>query len=160
MMKIPLKAISGAALAMIFVLVASQSPASGQGKARRIEGTWQVEVTQRNCQTGAAIRTFPGLNTYLPGGALIVTGASSSPALISTGHGVWEHNGGRNFTGTLVFFRFLPDGTYAGTTKVTRNVELDGTGDEFASTESIELADPNGNVIGTGCATQIGRRLE
>lgn len=160
MEKISLRAISSLALMAIFVVALSQSPASGQGKSRRIEGTWRVEVTQRNCQNGAAIRTFPGLNTYLPGGALIATGASSSPALISTGHGVWEHAGGRNFTGTLVFFRFLPDGTYAGTTKVTRSLELDGTGDEFTSTESIELADPNGNVVGTGCATQIGRRLE
>jgi hypothetical protein len=162
MKTIPLKAISGMALTIILVLAAIQIPASGQNaKGRRIEGTWRVEVTARNCQSGAAIRTFPGLNTYLPGGSLIVTGASASPALISTGHGVWEHAGGRNFTSTVIFFRFNPDGTYAGTTKITRSIELDAAdSDQLTSTESIELADPNGNVVGSQCATQIGHRLE
>ncbi len=158
--KMYLKAISGGALAVILVLATAQIPASGQNaKGRRIEGTWRVQSTLRNCQTGAAIVTSPVLNTFLAGGSMI-SDASVSPALLSTGHGVWEHVGGPSFINTIVLFRFNPNGTYAGTATVTRNIELGENSDEFTSTDTAEAADPNGNVIETRCATTIGRRLE
>ncbi len=33
------------------------------GNAGKLEGTWDVQVTIRNCQTGDAIRTFASLTT-------------------------------------------------------------------------------------------------
>jgi hypothetical protein len=160
MKKLSLKALSGVALAIILVLVAAQIPAHGQNaKGRRIEGTWRVVSTLRNCQTGAPIAAQPVLNTFLAGGSMI-SDASVSPALLSTGHGVWEYAGGRNFTNTVVLFRFSLDGTYAGTATVTRKIELGDNPDEFTSTDTAEAADPNGNVIETRCATTTGRRLE
>lgn len=90
----------------------------------------------------------------------MISNAGVSPALLSTGHGVWEFAGGRSFINTIVLFRFNPDGTYAGTATVTRNIELGENSDEFTSTDTAEAADPNGNVIETRCATTIGRRLE
>ena len=160
MKKMSLKAISGVALAVILILAAAQIPASGQnGKGNRIEGTWRVTLTIRNCQTGAEISTVPALNTFIPGGSMIGT-PSQNPALLRAGHGVWEHNGGQSFTSTAIFFRYAPDGTFAGTQKVTRQIELAHGSDEFTSTDSFELADPNGNVVGSGCATGAGKRLE
>lgn len=159
MKRMSLKAISAAALAAILVLVAAQTPVSGQGKARKIEGTWSVQGTARNCQTGAEIATFLGLNTFVAGGSMIATGAIN-PASLSTGHGVWEHAGGRSFTNTVVSFRFNPDGTFAGTQKVTRNIEIGASSDDFSSTNSVELADTAGNVIATRCSAEIGQRLE
>jgi len=159
MKRISLKAISGVALAIFLVLAAAQIPVSGQGKARRIEGTWRAQVRVLNCQTGAEIVTLSGLNTFLPGGSMIST-VAINPALLSTGHGVWEHAGGRSFTNTVISLRFNPDGTYAGTEKVTRNIELDSSGDEFTSINSSEIADPAGNVIRTGCSTVTAHRLE
>lgn len=161
MKKISLKAISGVALGVLVVLAVTQIPANGNnGKGRRIEGTWRIERTAVNCQTGAAGSTTPALHTYLPGGSMLVTSGNISPARLSTGHGVWEHVGGRSFMNTIVFFRFNADGTYAGTATVTRNIELGDNFDEFTSTDSSELADPNGNVIATQCATAVGQRLE
>jgi hypothetical protein len=157
--RISLKAISIAALAIILMLGAAQIPASGQGKARRLEGAWRTQGTVINCQTGAAIRTFLGLNAFLDGGSMFATGASN-PALTGTGYGVWEHAGGRSFTNTIVSFRFNADGTFPGTQKVTRNIELDGSGDEFTSTNSLEIADPTGLVTATACSTETGHRLE
>jgi hypothetical protein len=155
-----LKAGAGLALAVILLLAASQIPASGQnGKGRRIEGTWRVEITNRNCQTGEAIETIPGLHTFLAGGSMISTPAVS-PTLLSTGHGVWEHVGGRSFANTVVLFRFNPDGTYAGTVTITRQIELGENSEELTSTDTAVATDPNGNVIGTRCATVVGRRLE
>ncbi|HXI90017.1 MAG TPA: hypothetical protein VNO24_08390 [Blastocatellia bacterium] len=160
MKKMSLKAISGVALTVILLLAASQIPASGQnGKASRIEGTWRVALTIRNCQTGAELATAQGLNTFIPGGSMIGT-PSQNPALLRAGHGVWEHTGGQSFTNTVIFFRYAPDGTFAGTQKVTRQIEVAHAGDEFTSTDTFELADPNGNVVGGGCATGAGQRLE
>lgn len=160
MKNITLKAISGLALAVILILAAAQIPASGQnGKANRIEGTWRVALTIHNCQTGAEVATVPALNTFIAGGSMIGT-PSQSPASIRAGHGVWEHTGGSSFSNTVVFFRYAPDGTFAGTQKVTRQIEFTHGSDEFTSTDSFELADPNGNVVGTGCATGRGQRLE
>ena len=160
MSKISLKAISGTALAVFLVLAAAQIPASAQnGKGRRIEGTWRVEITLRNCQTGVAIGTQPGLNTFLAGGSMI-SNPAVSPALLSTGHGVWEHAGGRSFINTIVLFRFNPNGTYAGTVTVKRVIELGENSDEFTSTDTAEAADPNGSVIETRCSTVSGQRLE
>jgi hypothetical protein len=167
-----LRVISGVALAVIFSLTVAQVPVSGQegqspelsvapaqgGKAGKLEGTWRVEVTLRNCQTGAPIRTIQALNTYLDGGSMLETGGSSP--FRSPSHGIWQHVGGRNFTATFLFFRFNPDGTPAGTQKVTRNIEVGGDGNQFTATASVEIFDVNDNLIATGCATETARRFE
>lgn len=161
MKKISLKAISGIALAVFLVLAAIQVPTYGQnGKGKRIEGTWRVQITARNCQTGAELRTFRGMNTFVAGGSVIQDGAATSPALASTGHGVWEHTGGRSFLATVEFFLFAPDGSFAGIQRLTRNIELSSSSDEFTSNDSFEIIAPNGDVVATGCATTIGQRFE
>ncbi len=83
-----------------------------------------------------------------------------NPALLRTGHGVWKHVGGQSFTNTIVLFRFNPDGTYAGAVTITRQIELGENSDELTSTDTAVAADPNGNIIGTRCATAVGQRLE
>jgi hypothetical protein len=65
-----------------------------------------------------------------------------------------------SFTNTVVAFRFNADGTYAGTQKVTREIELGGSGDEFTSTNSLEIVDAAGGVIATACSTETGNRLQ
>jgi len=153
-----LTAISGVVLAIMFSLTVTQATQSGE--ADQLAGTWQVQSTQRNCQTGAAIRTFPALNIFVRGGSMLGTSAGASPALFSNAYGVWQHIGGQNFTNTFTVFRFNPDGTYTGTLKATRAIVLGPDFNEFTTTESIEIFDPSGNLISTGCATQTARRLE
>jgi hypothetical protein len=153
-----LTAIAGVVLAVMFGSTATQAAQSGD--AEQLAGTWQIEATQRNCQTGAAIRTFPVLNIFVPGGSWLGASASASPALVSNAYGVWQHMGGPNFTTTAVVLRFNPDGTYAGTLKLTRTIVLGPDANEFTSTDANEILDLSGTVIGTGCATATGRRLE
>ena len=59
-----------------------------EGFGRSIEGVWQTTVSQRNCQTGAILRTFQGLLTFNQGGTIAETSSVTSPALRSPGHGV------------------------------------------------------------------------
>jgi hypothetical protein len=153
-----LTAISGVVLAIMFSLTVTQ--ATQGGDAEQLAGAWRTEITLRNCQTGAAIRTFPALNTFVPGGAFLGTSGGASPALFSNSVGVWQHTGGQHFTSTATLFRFNPDGTYAGTQKFTRTIVLGPDANEFTSTNTTEILDPSGTVIGTGCSTEAGRRLE
>jgi hypothetical protein len=161
MKKTYLVATAGVALAVMLILAEAQTPAAGQkGQGRRIEGTWLVEITDRNCQTGEATGTIPALNTFLAGGSML-SNPAAPPAALRTGHGVWEHAGGRSFTNTVVFFRFNPlSGAYAGTVTLRRNIELGENSDQFTSTDKAEVADPSGNVLESRCATTVGRRLE
>jgi hypothetical protein len=161
MKKTYLTATSSLALAAMLVLAAAHVPASGQNaNGRRIEGTWRVEVTDRDCQTGAPTGTIPALHTYLIGGSML-SDPAVPPAILRTGHGVWEHAGGLSFTNTIVLFRFSPmNGAYVGTVTIRRNIELGEKSDELTSTDIAEAANPNGDVIETRCATTVGRRIE
>lgn len=82
-----LPAISGVVLAVLFSLSGAQ--ATPPEEAEQLVGTWQVQSTQRNCQTGAVLRTFPTLNIFAPGGSMLGTSAGASPALVSNAYGVW-----------------------------------------------------------------------
>ena len=154
-----------ATVVVTLVLAAVQMSGAGpeQGGSvpdrARLEGTWRVDSTIVDCQTGAAIATAPVLNTFLAGGSML-SQPSANPALLSPGQGVWKHIGGHRFENTVLLFQFNPaNGVYAGTVTIQRDIQLQWHFDEFTSIDSAEAADANGNVIGRRCATTVGRRL-
>jgi hypothetical protein len=53
--------------------------AQSESQAGRIEGTWRVQLTVRDCQTGAALRTFPALFIFGNGGTLSFTNRRPAP---------------------------------------------------------------------------------
>jgi hypothetical protein len=162
---------AGTLLALLIVFGATQIFVSGQEKesdllespfgnsARSFEGVWQTTVTQRNCQTGEAIRSFRGLTTYHAGGTVSETSAALSPALRGPGHGVWEKERGPTYSSSFIFQRFNPDGTLAGTQKITSAIVLNSR-NTYYTTTSIQVFDVNNNLLGTGCATATATRFE
>jgi hypothetical protein len=158
MKKIYVRTICCAAVALILVTAAIQISSSAQGKAKRLEGTWQLQGAIRDCQTGTEGAHFLGLNTFIAGGSMFATGATN-PATGSIGYGVWEHNGGQSYVAVIISFRFNPDGSLAGTQKINKHMELTGS-DEFTSSNTLEIIDLAGNVIATRCSVETGRRLE
>jgi hypothetical protein len=85
---------------------------------------------------------------------------AANPALLRTGHGVWDYAGGRPFTNTVVLFRFNPDGSYAGTQTVRRTISVSRDFNEFTARDTALTADPAGNVVDTRCGIGRGRRLQ
>ncbi len=155
----------GIALAVISVLTAAMPVISAQGGSheRTIEGTWRTVVTPRNCQTGDPFPSLAGLFTFHQGGTMAEygIGAGSSPALRSPGHGVWHREAGwQVYSFAFTFNRYNASGIFQGTQKVTGELELDGSGDTFATRSLIEMLDANDVVIGSGCATAAGARFE
>lgn len=130
-----------------------------RGYARDLEGSWTTEVTIRNCQTGAAITTFPAMITFMHGGTMHEF-STGSGLLRGPGHGVWSHESGRTFAYAFQFFRFNADGTYAGLTKARRQVALDRYGSAYTATATIEILNPAGALVGTACATETATRFE
>jgi hypothetical protein len=140
-----------------------QSSAPSAAHERSIQGVWRTAVTPRNCQTGDAILTLSGLFTFNQGGTMAEygIGPGSSPALRGPGHGVWQReHGWQDYSFAFTYYRYNASGVFLGAQKVTAALELEASGDEFASRSAIEILDVNGAVIGTGCATAVGTRFE
>jgi hypothetical protein len=150
--------------AMAVMLLSNIGAGAQEGKsesqAGRLEGTWRLQVTVRDCQTGAAQRTFPALFAFAKGGTLTETTAGQSPALSTPGFGVWRHTDGHTYSAVVEAFVFSPAGAWIQTHRLTRVIELDNDADEFTDTVKLEIFDTNGNLIVTGCATSVARRFE
>ena len=157
------KSIGGTALALLLV-GGAQMFVFGQNSERQersIEGAWRTTVTIRNCQSGAPITTFQGLQTFNQGGTLAETATGSAPSLRTPGHGVWSReHGAQNYSFVFMFDRFNADGTYAGSQKVRGAVVLDASGDELTVVASTEIYNPAGQLIATGCSTATATRTD
>ncbi|MCA1622774.1 MAG: hypothetical protein LC778_03075 [Acidobacteria bacterium] len=175
MKKTLLKTIGAAALAILMLAVSAQIFVSAQGRinnlsvqedlsqsggARTLEGSWSVQTTVYNCQTGATLQTFPKMNTFMQGGTMQEFSAGGS-FLRGPAHGVWYHERGQSYSYALQFFRFNADGTYAGLTRARWQVNLDLTGNSYtANTATIEIINPAGVVVNRLCATETATRFE
>jgi hypothetical protein len=134
--------------------------ASAKSQGRRLEGTWRVQVTLRDCGTGAELRTFPAMLTFAQGGALVETTTGFGPAARGPGHGFWRYTGGNTYTAVSEAFLFNPDGTWNGTQRLTQTIEIGDDRDELTATASNEIFNPDGSVRLTGCATAVAHRFE
>jgi len=125
---------------------------------RTLEGTWRVEITLRNCLTGEPVQNpFPALASFARGGTVTTADGGLSPAVRSTGLGVWWRVDGAF---AAVTEAFLFSGVVrTGTQRITQEIILTPDGDEFNANVTSEIRDVNGNVVAPGCATSIGRRL-
>jgi hypothetical protein len=160
MRKIFLKTISGMALAVLLLAMFAPIWVSGKSGGGRLEGTWNVQVTIRNCQTGAEIRTFASLTTFMFGGTTLDSTSGIPQALKTPGQGVWSHLNGNTYRFSFKSFSFDAGGNFTGSTKIIHEAVLDSNGTEYSSAGTAEVYDPNGNLIFTGCSTTTATRFE
>ena len=113
----------------------------------------------------AASRTLPGLFTFYDGGTMAEYGIGPRlrvRPLRSPGHGIWEReHGWRDYSFAFIFYRYNATGVFLGSQKIDRRSwSSDSSGDDFATRSTIQILDVNDAIIGTGCATAVGRRFE
>lgn len=160
----PTKMIGTAVLALLMMSAFMQISVSAQendkGGSKGLEGSWNVQVTARNCQTGDAIRTFPAMQTFMRGGTMMDWGSATAPSLRGIGQGVWSYDSGGSNTTAFQFFRFNADGTLAGRQIGRAQIELSQDGDGYTSTGTAQVLDVNGNVIANNCSSGVGTRFE
>jgi hypothetical protein len=152
------------ALALAVVLLATSGLGAQEGNSEsqggRLEGTWRVQVSVKDCQTGAVLRSFPALFAFAKGGTLTEATAGQPPALFTPGFGVWRHTGGHTYSAVFEAFAFNPAGVWIATHRFTRTIELDRNADDFTDTIKLEILDTSGNLIAPGCGSSTARRFE
>jgi hypothetical protein len=131
---------------------------------RKLEGTWRVQVSLHNCQTGAPIGSpFQSLETFARGGTMTETTSNPNffPALRGPGHGIWSHKGNHVYDAATLAF-ITVNGALAKTQKISQTIEIENNPDEFTVTAaSVQFFDPAGNLLPVaGCATATGQRFE
>lgn len=128
--------------------------------AATLEGTWRVEITLRNCDTGQALGVpFPALATFARGGTLTTSDGGLSPAVRGTGHGVWWRARGRTFAALSEAFMFN-GGVRSGTQRISQEIDLDHDRMTFEARVSSLVLDTAGQIVFAGCASSVGRRLD
>jgi hypothetical protein len=142
-----------ATVAMAFA--GSQTLLFAQGN-HNLEGTWDVNVTVTDCQTGALIRTVRSLQMFSEDGSFTET---ANTFLRGSSLGKWDHAHQNVYTATYWFFRYNPDGTFKSIADSLDKIELSGDGSHFTASGTITDYDGTGNPISLGCLTHAARRL-
>lgn len=135
-----------------------------------LEGTWQVRVTQVNCQTGDAMGpSFPSYLSFFGNGTMAEN--TSNPGFAvgqrAPGMGVW-HLSGRNtyYAKSIAFILYSTPGSgpvppfSAGTQTITQTIKFDHDPNQFTTNAAIEFADNTGAVYRQGCAVATGQRFK
>lgn len=154
---------AGIFLGVLGMVTFTQLHVSGQSQGpneERLIGSWDIRVTIRDCGSGAELGSFPSMMTFNQGGTMQETANDATPLKRLPGHGVWRHSKGQSYTRAFHFFRFNPDGTFAGTGRISGSLEVGPGGDTVSGTSSFEFFDVDGNTVVSGCATEAGTRFQ
>jgi hypothetical protein len=68
----------------------------------------------------------------------------------TSGHGIWKHTSGRNYTYVFKFYSFDPDRTFTGSVKIRVNIKLSDDFKSLTGNDTIEVFDPSANLVFTG----------
>ena len=155
----------GAALVIAGLLVlgsglTATAQSRDNGSPNGLQGTWRVQLTVIDCQTGQVLRTFPTLFAFAKGGTLTVTTAGQFPALNTTGLGIWKHTKGHSYSAVSESFIFSPDGAWTSTSRLTRAIEVSNDADKFTDAVTVQIFDTSGNQLVEGCGTSAGSRMK
>ena len=158
------KTLAGATLAVATLTVFAQIWVSAQKSSEQgLIGSWDVRVTARDCETGNPIPfipVFPAEMTYAQGGTMQETDLGGPGLVRLPGHGVWRHDIGRQYNAAFRFLNFTPDRIFVGTNVIRSSVSLSLGGNEYTSTDTLEILNPDGQVVATGCSTTAATRFE
>lgn len=146
-----------------FGVVFAQEESKGEfqnGGGGRLVGTWDARVAITNCQTGAEIRSFDSIGTFMFGGTMLDSTSGIPQALKTPGHGVWSHVWGNTYKFSFKSFGFDAAGNFTGWTIIRHEAVLDPRGDEYSSSGTAEFYAPNGTLVGTGCSATTAVRFE
>jgi hypothetical protein len=153
----------GAASTLLLAQAASVQAEDRDFGPRRIEGSWTVEITQRNCETGEALgNPFLSMLTFSGGGTLVETTSNPMffPAVRGPGHGAWTYAGARTFKAVSVAFITL-NGVLVKTQTIRQTIEMAEGSDTFTTpSASVEFVPVAGGPTITGCASATGKRIE
>jgi hypothetical protein len=148
-------------------LAAGPVRADGDGPHGKLEGTWRVEVTTADCQTGTPGLRFDALLSFARGGTLSGTTANPvfRPGQRTSDYGVWRKTGDHTYRAVSEAFILFDSPAAPPAPPLARGVQritqaIDVAGDTFDSRAAVRFFDVNGQVLGTLCASATGERMQ
>lgn len=147
-----------ASLALAALFCGHAVPAGAE--ADPVEGVWDFTVTRRDCSSGAVLGTQKALSMFHRGGAF-GNDNSMPPQTHGAMFGSWKRKAGAaaHYTVQMVFMRFNPDGTLAGTQRVQRELVLAADQRQLSGSVVAHSTDTAGAVLQRGCADETGVRV-
>jgi len=145
-------------LALAMSLALAPAVAAAQNGAEGITGTWNHQLTVRNCATGAVIATSFPMSSYVEGGGVVEVAPVPNPALRTPSLGVWRYVGGQQYEMSMKYFRYNPDGSYAGKTIIDSDI-THMRDDTLAQVAVVRIFNSAGTQVASGCATLTSTRF-
>jgi hypothetical protein len=113
----------------------------------RLVGTWLVQVTPHNCQTGVQSESFQSILAIGAGGIVIDTTGNPifQPGQRTSGLGIWKHTGRDTYELLSNAFLLdsltkpLPPPFQPGTQQIVQHITLKN-GNEFTSNATIQFS--------------------
>jgi hypothetical protein len=128
-----------------------------EGHGGAMEGSvWDSQVTLTDCN-GHTLAVFRAVEMFNAGGTLNSID-NTPPTLHGPGFGTWERTGPRTFRAPFQFFNFNADGSFAGTQKIERQIHVAAHGNSYTSMVTFGAYDPDGNLVFSGCGSEIATR--
>ncbi len=132
------------------------SPKPLYPRSDRSVGTWEYEVHLFACDTGQTRARFRAATLFNAGGTLLDTN-TSPPATRGPAFGTWRYDrASRSWIANMRFYRYNPDGSYAGANEVQRTLTFDG--DASSGRIVARVLGPNEEPLATSCGEEIGTR--
>ena len=146
-------------VAAVTIFAAGACMAQSSMGGGRLAGVWDAQVTLRNCDTGAAIRTFASIANFDKDGTSLGSTSGLPQAVRTPEHGVWAHISGNLYRFKFKVFNFAGNPTGVGYSIVTHDVELDQSGDAYFSYGTVRHYALDGTPTGQGCSDAVGTRF-
>jgi hypothetical protein len=153
-----LAAVVLALLLAITVAANAQSTRAAAG----LGGTWRVQVTQVNCDTGAALfPPFQSMLTFNEDGTMIGTTLNPSFAAgqRSSDFGVWSFQGNQTYSAASEAYILFTAGPFQrGIQRLDQTITMNG--DSWSSIATIKFYDANHVQYIAGCALATASRFQ
>jgi len=93
-------------------------------------------------------------------GGIMMDGPSTPSALRTPAQGVWRHTADGNYSFRMKTFTFDAQNVFTGWTIIAGELTVDATGNANSGPATVQVYDPNGNLLASLCAETVGTRFE
>lgn len=150
--------VTAAATSLLIQACGGNAEAQTASDANPIEGVWESAVTIKDCTSGAIVRTFKGESLFQRGGSLNADNSLPVPSR-GAAYGNWKQGAGANYTANFRFLRFNPDGSLAGSQKVSRSLTLSSDLNSLTGTLTGQVFDTADVVLQPICGSETAVRI-
>jgi hypothetical protein len=126
-----------------------------------IVGVWGVTRHGVNCDTGGELSSFMALMTFHRDGTVSANNYGPFPENAFGGgeYGLWQHGPGNTFSFRDLSYAYDDSGQFAASVIITASGELTSA-NSLSYGATVEVYDPDGNLLFTACARATATRFD